>query len=46
MRYQYFYVDGGANIHATNDENAFIIYYPYNSTLDHAAGNKTNTVGF
>ena len=45
-RYQYFHVDGGANVHATNDKNDFIIYYPHQSTLDLAAGNKTTTFGF
>ena len=45
-RNQYFHVDGGANVHATNNKDDFMIYYPYRSTLDLAAGNRTSTIGF
>ena len=45
-RYQYFHVDGGANVHATNRKEDFMIYYPHKCTLDLAAGTKTSTECF
>ena len=45
-RYQYFHIGGGANVHATNKKDDFMLYYPYRSTLDLEVGNKTSTMGF
>ena len=45
-RHQNFHVDTSANVHATNNKNDFLIFYPIKKTINIAAGQKTQSAGF
>ena len=45
-RHQNFHVDTGANVHATNTKNDFLIFYPNKKTINIAAGQQTQSTRF